>query len=144
MLAGIADGSERMRPAETDAVLRRQFLRQECPGAVALPLVLEVEDRVDVTVHHFKDAADRRLGREGVERRNLEGVFVGDVRVECGLLNRVGETSGRSRGTGGELEGRHGRDGASGYAVDTGNVALPVDGDMPLVGDRRVERSVGV
>ena len=42
-------------------------------------------------MHDFEDAADRGLGREGIERGDLERVFVRDVREEQAPLVGVGE-----------------------------------------------------
>src|ERR1700722_2719277 len=98
MLSGIAVCRKGMRPAEADAVLRRQFLGQECPGAVAGALVLELNERAHIAVHHFEDAADGGLGLESIQRRDLEGVFVRDIRVEGGQLSSIWETSCRPYG----------------------------------------------
>src|SRR6202012_2005085 len=98
VLSRIAPGRECVRPAAAHAVLRRQFLRREQPRAVSRTLVLELNERAYVTVHHFEDTAHSGLGRECVERTDLERVFVADVGIESGELYGVGERAERAPG----------------------------------------------
>src|SRR6185312_8129046 len=99
-----------------------------------------------VAVQHFEDAANRGLGRERVECGDLEGVFVGNIRVERGELCCVGE---RTEWTVSIDERRDERERR--YVVDrrsdtinAGKVALAVDLVVPLIGYGRVERAVGI
>jgi hypothetical protein len=46
-----------------------------------------LQDRRDVATHPFEDAANRGLGRECIERADLGGPFIPDIRVEQRLTD---------------------------------------------------------
>src|SRR5262249_1727974 len=93
VLTGISRRAEGMRPAEMDAVHRRELLAQERPRPPALPLVLECEIAGHVAGHVLDDSANGSPGAvEPVKRADLCGILVGNVLHAELALQRCGSS----------------------------------------------------
>ncbi len=77
--ARIAGRCGGVRPADADIVFRADLLGECDPGAVALPLILELQILRNIAPQVLPDAINRQAKIEGVLSAYLESPFIRDI-----------------------------------------------------------------